>query len=1197
MSDVFTELAVKLRGPNPGSEEAQVVADSGGALQVLDVGSSYDEDSVHTSGDSGSFVLAVRNDTLSALAGTDGDYAPFQVNASGALYVDISNASVTVDDGGGTISIDDGGGSITVDTSFEYPEDSIHTTGDIGAFVLAVRNDAGTALAADGDYIPFSMNSDGDLRVAGTFMAGNEYPEDSVHTSGDTGGFVLSVRNDTLASLVDADGDYAPFQVDALGALYVNISNASVTIDDGGSTISIDDGGGSLTVDTGFEYPEDSVHTTADVGAFVLGVRNDTLASLVDADGDYAPFQMNADGALYIDASSSGNVDVITNYEYAEDSVHTTADVGAFVLAVRNDAGTALAGTDGDYIPFSTDATGALRVTGGTTAYAEDSIHTSGDSGNFVLAVRNDTLASLVDTDGDYAPFQVDASGALYVTVDSVSLSSEYAEDSIHTSGDIGQFILAVRNDSDTSMAADGDYTPLQTDSTGRLKVDAEFNSAFDYPEDSPHTSGDQGAFVLTVRDDVLAASTTADGDYQSFKTDGTGRLWTHQIGTYAEDSVHTSADDGTFILGVRNDTLASLVDTDGDYAPFQLNADGALYIDASSSGNVDVITNYEYAEDSVHTTADIGAFVLAVRNDTGTVLAGTDGDYIPFSTDATGALRVTGGTTAYAEDSIHTSADTGQFVLSVRNDTLASLVDTDGDYAPFQVDALGALYVNISNTSVTVDDGGGTISIDDGGGSITVDTGFEYAEDSLHTTADIGAFVLAVRNDAGTPLAGDGDYIPFSTDATGALRVTGGGGGNSEYAEDSIHTSGDTGNFVLSVRNDTLASLVDTDGDYAPFQVDALGALYVNVANTTDIAVATNYEYAEDSIHTSADVGAFVLAVRNDAGTPLAADGDYIPLTTDASGDLRVNASVTIDAEYPEDSIHTTGDTGSFVLSVRNDTLASLVDTDGDYAPFQVDALGALYVNVSDTNYEYAEDSIHTTADVGAFVLAVRNDTLAALAGTDGDYAPFQVNADGALYVDVSDISIGHVDDSAFAVGTDEVVGSGFLFDDTATDSVDEGDIGLGRMTADRRQLMRIGGATDANRVNVDDGSMMLVDRIQDTNVEHTYGTVTSVANSSTGTITHTVPDGETFYLKQVFAASSGAPMKVTVQYDDGTVTTLGVFFYSDAHPYLDTTFDQPVPILGVSGGTDVEVVILNRAGPAQDVYATIMGRTADLT
>ena len=48
---------------------------------------SYLEDTVHHSGNVGQMMLAVRNDILAALAGTDGDYAPFQVNAAGGLYV------------------------------------------------------------------------------------------------------------------------------------------------------------------------------------------------------------------------------------------------------------------------------------------------------------------------------------------------------------------------------------------------------------------------------------------------------------------------------------------------------------------------------------------------------------------------------------------------------------------------------------------------------------------------------------------------------------------------------------------------------------------------------------------------------------------------------------------------------------------------------------------------------------------------------------------------------------------------------------------------------------------------------------------------------------------------------------------------------------------------------------------------------
>ena len=49
-------------------------------------------------------------------------------------------------------------------------------------------------------------------------------------------------------------------------------------------------------------------------------------------------------------------------------------------------------------------------------------------------------------------------------------------------------------------------------------------------------------------------------------------------------------------------------------------------------------------------------------------------------------------------------------------------------------------------------------------------------------------------------------------------------------------------------------------------------------------------------------------------------------------------------------------------------------------------------------TNLGKAEDAAHTTGDVRVMPLAVRNDDLAALAGTDGDYAPLQVTQNGAL-------------------------------------------------------------------------------------------------------------------------------------------------------------------------------------------------------
>ena len=123
----------------------------------------------------------------------------------------------------------------------------------------------------------------------------------------------------------------------------------------------------------------------------------------------------------------------------------------------------------------------------------------------------------------------------------------------------------------------------------------------------------------------------------------------------------------------------------------------------------------------------------------------------------------------------------------------------------------------------------------------------------------------------------------------------------------------------------------------------------------------------------------------------------------------------------------------------------------------------------------EYAEDSEHTTEDTGNFVLGVRNDTLAALGGDDGDYVPFQMNASGALYVTNASVI---VDDDGFTPGTSSIQMVGAEFDESGPDSVDEGDGGAIRMSANRNLYTTIRDAAGNERgVNVNSSSQLLVD------------------------------------------------------------------------------------------------------------------------
>ena len=165
---------------------------------------------------------------------------------------------------------------------------------------------------------------------------------------------------------------------------------------------------------------------------------------------------------------------------------------------------------------------------------------------------------------------------------------------------------------------------------------------------------------------------------------------------------------------------------------------------------------------------------------------------------------------------------------------------------------------------------------------------------------------------------------------------------------------------------------LVDTGtiaaGDsIASYLVDSAGALLTSTLVGSDQALDVNIVrgiFAEDSAHVSGDFGFATWAVRNDAGTALAADGDYIPFTTDASGALRVAGTFMSGADKVEDTAHTTGDTGSYQLAVRHDTAGTQVSADGDYASMQQTADGYLRaIGISETAILQQVVSVATTA------------------------------------------------------------------------------------------------------------------------------------------------------------------------------------------------------------------------------------------
>lgn len=170
---------------------------------------------------------------------------------------------------------------------------------------------------------------------------------------------------------------------------------------------------------------------------------------------------------------------------------------------------------------------------------AEDAVHGSGDPGVQALGVRNDTLAALAGTDGDYAPFQFSASGALYVTAADSGGSpvTPIKEDDAAGGTDVGVPMLVVRDDEQAAMTpADGDYTTLRSDKFGNLKVTQlpDATSEVKFAAINTSTSGDNtlvAAAGAGIKIRVLSAFMVAAGTVTTrFESGASGTALTGQM-------------------------------------------------------------------------------------------------------------------------------------------------------------------------------------------------------------------------------------------------------------------------------------------------------------------------------------------------------------------------------------------------------------------------------------------------------------------------------------------------------------------------------------------------------------------------------------------------------------------------------------------------------------------------------------------
>jgi hypothetical protein len=301
---------------------------------------------------------------------------------------------------------------------------------------------------------------------------------------------------------------------------------------------------------------------------------------------------------------------------------------------------------------------------------------------------------------------------------------------------------------------------------------------------------------------------------------------------------------------------------------------------------------------------ATANALDVNIKSGSVTANAGTNLNTSALALEAGNLATIAGA--IKAEDAAHASGHSGIMALAVRQASPADMSAgaTDGDYEPLQIGATGRLWASATidsalpaganaigklaaNAGVNIGDVGVT-AVTPGTGA----TALGKAEDAAHTSGDVGVMALAVRSDAGGALAGtDGDYIPLSVDASGQLRVTGGGGGT-QYTEDAVAAADPVGNAAILVRKDTPAATVSADGDNIAQRGSNFGAAYVTLLDTSGnpVAVGGGTQYTEDAAAAADPIGTALNLIRKDTLAGLtSADGDNVAARGTDKGELYV--------------------------------------------------------------------------------------------------------------------------------------------------------------------------------------------------------------------------------------------------------------------------------------------------------------------
>lgn len=379
------------------------------------------------------------------------------------------------------------------------------------------------------------------------------------------------------------------------------------------------------------------------------------------------------------------------------------------------------------------------------------------------------------------------------------------------------------------------------------------------------------------------------------------------------------------------------------------------------------------------------------------------------------------------AEDAAHASGDTGVMMLGVRRDANTTLAATDGDYVPPQFDSSGNLKVAIISGA--------------GSGGTSMADGAAFTRDTTSLTP-IGCVA-----ETSAPTLTNGDIGAPSMTTGGALRVAISSGGVSGIVDDAAFTPGTTEGVVFMAHADETSPDSVDEGDAGALRMTLARALHINVRDDAG-------DSCMDGTNNALRVN--IVAGAGSGGTAMTDDAAFTAGTTSVTpiGALFDNTST--------DSVDE-NDVGAVRMSGNRCLYVNIRDNAGNERGLNIDASGNLGIASNSAVNVAQMNGVAVTMGNGASGTGVQRVTIAN--DSTGVLATVSTLTNITNWGNV-------VDDAAFTPATTRVLMAGYTADETATDSVDEGDGGAARMTLDRKQIVTdyahaAGGATPGRLVS----------------------------------------------------------------------------------------------------------------------------------